>query len=106
MPRAAGRPIELTGIWGFDRFRLVYRFAWLDDTYALFDVHEGHWEGEALVVTNLRARTTLIIGAEEIFGRLIWSRMTADGFSIESQASSDGGESWFTHARATYTRRK
>jgi hypothetical protein len=106
MPTPGGRPIELIGIWGFDRFRGVYRFAWLDDTYALFDVHEGTWDEGALVVTNLRARTTLVMSDQEIFGRMIWSQMTPDGFSVESQASTDGGKTWFTQARGRYSRRK
>ena len=100
-----GRPIELIGIWGYDRFRSVYRFAWLDDTYALFDVHEGNWEDDALVVDNLRARTSLHFGDQEVLGRMIWSQIGPDGFAVESQASVDGGKTWFTQAKGRYSRR-
>lgn len=106
MPTPKGRPIELIGIWSYDRFRSVYRFAWLDDTYTLFDVHEGTWEGQALVVSNVRARTTLLMGGQEIFSRMIWSQISADAFNVESLASTDGGTTWFTQGRGRYSRLK
>lgn len=106
MPTPSGVRIELIGIWGYDRFRSIYRFAWLDDTYALFDVHEGNWEGESLVVSNTRTRTTLLIGGREVFGRMIWSSIGPNGFTVESSASTDGGMTWFTQAKGRYTRRK
>ncbi len=106
MPMPSGSPIELIGIWGYDRFRSIYRFAWLDDTYALFDVHEGNWQGDSLVVSNTRTRTTLLIGGQEVFGRMIWSEIGPNGFTVESLASTDGGTTWFTPAKGRYTRRR
>ncbi|HKY53566.1 MAG TPA: DUF1579 family protein, partial [Anaerolineales bacterium] len=58
IPASGGTQVELLGILGYDRYRGVYRFAWLDDKYAIFDVHEGNWDGDALVVDNLRSGTT------------------------------------------------
>ncbi len=106
MPTPTGRPIALVGIWGYDRFRRQYRFAWLDDTYALFDVHEGEWGPEGLVVTNVRSGTTLRMGAQEVFGRMVWSDLSQAGFAVESSASLDGGKTWFVQAKGRYTRRQ
>lgn len=106
MPTPSGSRIELIGILGYDRFRSIYRFAWLDNTYALFDVHEGNWEGDSLVVTNTRTRTTVVIGGQEVFGRMIWSAISPDSFTVESLASTDGGTTWFTQAKARYRRHK
>jgi len=105
MPVPGGARIDLIGLWSYDRFRSVYRFAWLDNTYALFDVHEGNFDGHALVVSNLRTRTTLLAGNREIFSRMIWSELNAHAFRVESLASTDGGASWFTQVRGRYSRR-
>ncbi len=104
LPTPSGRTIELVGVWGYDRFRSLYRFAWLDDTYGLFDVHEGNWQGDSLVVSNTRTRTTLLVGGQEVFGRMIWSQITGGGLSVESLASTDSGRTWFVQARARYRR--
>ncbi len=103
-PMPKGPPIRLIGIWGYDRYREVYRFAWLDDTYALFDVHEGHWRDGALVVNNLRVATTLTLGGQVLHGQMTWSDITADGFAVDSSVSTDGGLTWWTQARGRYTR--
>lgn len=106
MPTPSGQRIELLGLLGFDQFRSIYRFAWLDDTYALFDVHEGNWEAGSLVVSNTRTRTTLVIGGREYFSRMVWSAIEPDGFVVESFASTDGGTTWFVQVKARYTRHK
>ncbi|MGQ0429148.1 MAG: DUF1579 family protein [Gammaproteobacteria bacterium] len=104
LPTPRGRSIELIGIWGFDRFRSVYRFAWLDDSYALFDVHEGRWSDGVLVVDNTRARTTLPFDGQEFFSRMRWGPVETNGFVVEFQVSIDGGTTWVTLQRGRYSR--
>lgn len=105
IPTSSGEYVNLIGILGYDRYREIYRFAWLDDKYAIFDIHEGNWDGEALVVDNLRSATTFRFGDLDFFSRMTWREITNEGFMIESDLSTDGGKTWFTQAKGCYLRR-
>jgi hypothetical protein len=105
IPTSSGEYVNLIGILGYDRYREIYRFAWLDDKYAIFDIHEGNWDGEALVVDNLRSATTFRFGDLDFFSRMTWREITNEGFMIESDLSTDGGKTWFTQAKGRYLRR-
>lgn len=105
IPSATGVDVNLIGLLGYDRFREIFRFAWLDDTYAVFDVHEGNWDADTLIVNNLRSGTTFRFGEQEYFSRMIWQEITSTGFRMESHLSMDMGKTWFTQAKAFYTRR-
>lgn len=104
MPLPNGRAINLVGLLGYDQFRQAYRFAWLDDTYAMFDVHEGRWQNDRLVVNNLRSGTTLLDGRSEVYSQMLWRDVAADSFVVESQMSMDRGATWFTQAEARYVK--
>jgi hypothetical protein len=104
IPASAGKWVELMGILGYDRYRERYRFAWLDDTYAVFDVHEGNWAGEALVMDNIHSGTTFLFGEQEYFSKMTWHEITADEFRVVSDLSMDGGRNWFTQAKGHYIR--
>ena len=106
LPTSSGQSLELVGLLGYDRYREIYRFAWLDKKYAIFDVHEGQWENETLVVDNLRSATTFRFGDLEFYSRMIWREITADGFMLESDLSMDGGKTWFTQAKGLYFRKR
>ena len=105
IPTSSEEHANLIGILGYDRYREIYRFAWLDDKYAIFDVHEGTWDGEALVVDNLRSATTFRFGDQEYFSRMTWHEITDEGFISESDLSMDGGKTWFTQAKGRYRRK-
>jgi Protein of unknown function (DUF1579)/Domain of unknown function (DUF4440) len=104
MPVPNGGAIALMGILGYDRFRSTYRFAWLDDTFALFDVHEGAWNSDQLVVNNLRSGTSLKQAGVNVYSQMVWRGITPNRFLVESQASLDSGATWFTQAEASYER--
>jgi len=106
IPISSGQSVELVGILGYDRYREIYRFAWLDDKYAIFDVHEGNWDGEALVVDNLRSATTFLFGDLEFHSRMTWREISPAGFLMESDLSVDGGKTWFTQAKGRYLRKR
>jgi hypothetical protein len=105
IPASAGTWVELMGILGYDRYRETYRFAWLDDKYAIFDVHEGNWEGDALVVDNMRSGTTFRCKEQDLFSRMKWHEITTDAFKVASDLSMDGGRTWFTQAKGHYLRK-
>ena len=106
IPTSSGEYVNLIGILGYDRYREIYRFAWLDDKYAIFDVHEGNWDGGALVVDNIRSATTFRFGEVDYFSRMTWREITVEGFMIESDLSMDGGKTWFTQAKGHYLRKR
>jgi hypothetical protein len=105
IPASGSKQVDLMGLLGYDRYRERYRFAWLDNTYAIFDVHEGNWDGKTLVVNNIRSGTTFRFGEQEFFSRMIWRDITTAGFKMESDLSTDAGKIWFTQAKGHYTRR-
>ena len=102
IPTSSGEYVNLIGILGYDRYREIYRFAWLDDKYAIFDVHEGNWDGDALVVDNIRSATTFRFGDLYYFSRMTWREITSEAFTSESDLSMDGGKTWFTQAKGHY----
>jgi len=104
IPTSSGAWVELLGILGYDRYREIYRFAWLDDKYAIFDVHEGNWKGESLVVNNIRSRTTFQFEGRDYFSRMTWHEITTDEFRFASDLSLDNGKDWFTQAKGHYIR--
>jgi hypothetical protein len=106
IPASGGTQVELLGILGYDRYREIFRFAWLDDKYAIFDVHEGNWDGSLLVVNNIRSGTTFRYGNQDYFSRMIWHDIRSDEFKMASDLSVDGGNTWFTQAKGHYLRKK
>jgi hypothetical protein len=104
LPTPDGHRIEMIGLWGYDKYRARYRFAWLDEALALFDVMEGNWQDGRLVMDNARTGTTIVAQGVEYHGRMVWGPFEPDGFPVESQVSTDGGATWFTQTRGRYTR--
>ena len=105
IPASGRTQVELLGLLGYDRYREIYRFAWLDDKYAIFDVHEGNWDGSLLVVNNIRSGTTVRYGNQDYFSRMIWHDISSDEFRMASDLSMDGGNTWFTQAKGHYLRK-
>jgi Protein of unknown function (DUF1579) len=104
LPTPSGRNVEMIGIWAYDKYRSVYRFAWLDDMFGLFDVMEGNRKDGVLIVDNLRTRTSFMAGGQEYLSRMKWGPIGPDGFDVESQVSTDGGATWFAQTRGRYSR--
>ncbi len=106
LPQLSGPPIELLALWSYDRFRRVYRMAYLDDTYALFDVNEGSWENDRLVFTNLRVNTPIVAGGQTIHSKITLSSLGPDGFHLENEVSTDAGKTWWLMVRGDYVRKR
>lgn len=105
LPQGDGRTINLLCLWTWDRFRGLYRMAYADDTFALFDFFEGAERDGRIVLTNLRADTSLPQkGGRWVHGRTTLSDLSQTGFTILSEVSEDGGVTWSASLRGRYRR--
>ena len=90
---------------GFDRFHEVYRRTAVDSDRGQLDVQQGTQNDDgAYVFDNLETGTSFSSGDRTIHVRTTYSELSADGFVINTEATVDGGESWFTASTATYRR--
>ncbi|MCG8461627.1 MAG: DUF1579 family protein [Holophagales bacterium] len=90
---------------GYDRFHEVYRRVAVDSDRGQLDVQQGAaGENGSFAFDNLETGTSLSMGGRTIHLRTTYSDLSADGFVVKTEATMDGGESWFTASTATYTR--
>jgi len=74
--------------------------------HALFDPHEGRWEGERLVLTNVKSGTWLPTGdGGKVYSRITVHSITPGRFQLEYDASLDAGKTWTRQVNCTYTRK-
>ena len=89
----------------YDRFKERYRYAAINDSTNHLDIREGVFDEEGqLVLSNMETDTTW-----EGFGMTFHARSTildisAQGFTVHTEVSIDGGENWFLAAKQEYTR--
>ena len=89
----------------YDRFHEVYRRTAVDSNRGQIDVQQGKMgEDGTLVLDNLGTGTSFTAGGRTINLRTTYSGLSADGFVVKTEVTTDGGESWFTAATATYSR--
>lgn len=101
-----GKRVNMTALWSYDRYRKIYRMAYLDDMHALFDPHEGTWQGDRLVLTNLKTGTWLPApNGQRAYSRITIHSITSTRFTLEYDASLDEGKTWTRQLNCTYTRR-
>ena len=99
-----GTPSSIVRIRNWDRFRKVYRFVEVDDFAGFLNLQEGTLADGALVVSNEKSGTTL-----DAFGQVFHQRdrtfeIGPDGFSVETELSTDGGKTWFVATKYRYRR--
>ena len=90
----------------FDRTNQAYTLTQINESSARLDVYRGALdESGRLVVSNLETGTarTDRSGAT-VHGRFSILEIGDGGFRVEYESSTDGGESWFLAAKATYRR--
>jgi hypothetical protein len=88
----------------YDRFNRVYRLSAADAMTGQLDIFEGDWDGDRLVLTNVRANTFV---TDQSSGQRFHSRLViapGDPLTIESAFSPDEGTSWFPPSRQEFTR--
>ena len=99
-----GTPSSVVRIRNWDRFRKVYRFVEADDFAGFLNVQEGGAADGQVTVSNERTGTTL-----NAFGQVFHQRdrtfeIGPEGFSVETELSTDGGKTWFVATKYRYRR--
>ncbi len=98
------RPRQARRLLSYDRFREVYRLAHFDTYSQHLDVLEGKLDGGRLVLTDLETDTPVQIYQQTLHAREILHDIRPDGFKLDREVSTDGGESWAPEIRFIYTR--
>jgi hypothetical protein len=99
-----GIPSSVVRLRSWDRFRRSYRFVEVDDFAGYLNVQEGVLADGAVTVSNEKTATTL-----DAFGQVFHQRdrtfdIGPDGFSVETELSTDGGKTWFVATKYRYLR--
>lgn len=86
----------------FDKYRETYRMTQFAGDAGYMEIRVGTLDGETgrLTLSNQETGTA----HPQYFARLTFFDIGQDGFSVEHEASIDGGESWFVYARGRYSR--
>ena len=88
----------------YDQYRKVYRKAAIDDAWGLMDMYEGTWQGDKLILDNLKSGTFFPNGD----GTWRAFKLTIEKGEVKRlihvDKSDDGGKSWQPSFRVTYTR--
>ena len=97
--------VEVLRTYSYDRFNERYRITQIDSHRNQMNVQEGAFDGNGkLLASNVETGTSFIGGEGTFHGRLSIFDITDGGFKVEYETSTDGGESWFLSAKATYSR--
>lgn len=97
------RGFHVESLITFDQYRKVYRMAAIDDYWGLMDVYEGNLEGDALVLTNLKAGTFFPIGPDAWRAFRITLELKPEKRMMIVEKSDDGGKSWQPNFEIGYT---
>ena len=96
---------EIVRTLSYDRYRETYRFTEMDERNGLLDLHSGNFDDAGkLTVDNKESGTTLEMFGMTIHTRTSVAELTEDGFVLEQEASTNGGEEWWVALRMTYSR--
>jgi len=101
-----GTPSSVVRTRNWDRFRKIYRFVEVDDFSGFLNVQEGAFADGQVTVSNEKSGTTL-----DAFGDVFHQRdrtfaIGPDGFSVETELSTDGGKTWFVATKYKYQRKR
>lgn len=97
-------PVTVVSQRTWDRFREVYRFTHAADSTGQLTVFEGSLEDGRIVVSNAATGTASRFGDAEVLERQTTYDIAPDGFKVDMERSTDGGETWLVTARYTYSR--
>ncbi len=100
-----GTPVELRRQWSHDVYQDRYRVTAFVDWDSHLRVFEGALEDGKLVLTDLETGTAAVRpGRDTTHRRVTISGIGDDGFTLETETSTDAGETWTLVRRYTYER--
>jgi len=98
-------PVEKILTWTYNNDLRNYRLSVFNDIYSNTDLFQGNFANDSLVMGN----ADISFGKEGIttpLSKYIFSKISDNGFLLETAASRDGGTTWRVQQRFTYTRKK
>jgi len=95
---------EVVRTLSYDRFRKTYRLTEISSESRTMDVEVGPLAEGQLTLSNVDTGTSLDVFGTTIHTKTMIHDITPDGFQIDRDVSTDGGKTWFTAAKAAYTR--
>jgi hypothetical protein len=95
---------EIVRTLSYDRFRKRYRLTEISSDSKTMDIQEGPLEDGKITLSNLDTGTSLVMFGTTTHQKTIIHDITANAFQIDREVSTDGGKTWFTAAKASYTR--
>jgi len=102
--RFTGEGHDVVRTLSYDRFRERYRLTEISSESRTMDVEEGPLAEGKITLTNVETGTSLEMFGTTIHSRTVFHDIGPDGFQIDRDVSTDGGKTWFTAAKAAYTR--
>jgi len=97
---------EVVRTLSYDKFNERYRVTQIDGRRNQMNVQEGVRDDKGrVVVSNVETGTSWSRRGTTYHSRVAIFDVTDDGFKMEYETSTDGGESWFLGAKAIYSRK-
>ncbi len=91
--------------FSYDAFSNMYRITQMDQRNTQLMVFQGTMEEDTISASTIESKTSMNSFGQTIHFRLKISGIESDQFVIETEASLDEGESWFTASKYSYTRK-
>lgn len=88
----------------YDQYKKVYRKVAIDDVWGIMDIYEGHFDGQNLVFTNLKAETFFPIGPDKWRGFRLTLEPAQQQRRLIVDKTDDKGKSWQPAFVVEYTR--
>jgi hypothetical protein len=102
---ATSKGDELLRTLSYDAIRKQYRMTEISSSNSYLDILEGEMgEDGRLVVSNFETGTPAEQFGMTIHGRISVFDVEDDGFKLEYEVTTDGGENWWVAVKATYER--
>ena len=102
-----GFPLEIARTFSYDRFQKVYRITSTDTFAFQQNIMEGTLSEGRLVAGNEKTGTTQTAPPDRVVNaHVVLYEIQPDGFKMDLESSTDGGKTWNTDAKYTYTRRR
>lgn len=86
----------------YDQYRKVFRKAAVDDVWGIMDLYEGKFNGEELVMTNLKSGTLFPVGEGKWRAFRLTIELASPKRLITIEKSDDNGKSWQPAFKAHY----